>query len=436
MSEAIVALLGALHNPALKAIDLSLVRVEKLLTALGNPQEKLPPVIHAAGTNGKGSLLAYLQAICEASGLRAHRYTSPYLVRFNESIMLANRQIGDDTLRGVLLEVQAAARKEPVTLFEACTAAAFLAFARHKADVVLLETGMGGRLDATNVIATPLLTAITPVSVDHAEYLGGMLEKIAAEKAGIIKRFAPCVVGPQQPAAAEVIAAAAAHMQAPFYRYGTEWEVQGAEYRSSHRTVLLKPSLAGRHQIYNAATAIACVDMIPRLGIRDDAITKGIAAAHWPARLQRLQDARLLSMLPAGSELWLDGGHNPDAGMALAEWAVTFHDKPLVLICGMIEGKDTVAFLRPLAPHAQALYAVPIEGEARSQNTLAIASAAAQAGIAAHVAEDAERALHAIRQASAAPCRVLICGSLYLAGKMLSFCPHKPEERDVVTGNH
>jgi dihydrofolate synthase/folylpolyglutamate synthase len=406
------ALLALLHHPALRVIEPGLERMQAFLAALGNPHKNIPPVVHIAGTNGKGSLVAYLHAIFKAAGLRVHRYTSPHLVRFNERILVADREISDDALLALLTRIQALAHDIPVTFFEATTAAAFLAFAARPADVTLLETGMGGRLDATNVIDAPMLTAITPVGMDHTEYLGDTLAAIAFEKAGIIKPGVPCVVGPQAPEALEVIVRVAQERSAPAFIFGRIWQVEhtphGYFYRSAKHTLPLAPSLAGAHQIYNAATAMACAETLP-VPLGDDAMTGGVASAYWPARLQCLRRGEC--------EVWLDGGHNPAAGEILAQWAAREH-APLTLICGMIAGKDTHGFLAPLAPHAAQLLAIGIPGEPLSQTADAIARAAASLRIPVRLADSLQEALRMARTPGI-PQRILICGSLYLAGRVL-----------------
>jgi dihydrofolate synthase/folylpolyglutamate synthase len=440
-SPALHDILASLYHPKLKTIDLSLGRVERFLTLLGNPEQHLPPVIHIAGTNGKGSLVANLRAMYEAAGKRVHAYISPHLVKFNERITLAGQEISDDALLELLREVQKASEQEPVTFFEATTAAALLAFARAPADAVLLETGMGGRLDATNVIARPALTAITPVSIDHAEYLGDTLGAIAGEKAGIIKPAVPCVIGPQLPEAQAVLERIASERAAPFFLYGREWSVEpdnGGQafcYRSAGQVIAMPPpALPGVHQWWNAATALACMEMLsrhaPSLAVPEAAQREGIASARWPARLQRLQQGPLVELAASYSphtQLWLDGGHNPSAGQALAEWLK--HQKQqqpalrILLLCGMVKGKDSMQFLAPLAPWVENLAAITIPDEALSQPADAIEIAARQVGIPAFsapsVQQAAARLLENPSSSAEASTLLLICGSLYLAGKIL-----------------
>lgn len=416
-SDAILRRLLALHP---KVIDLSLDRLRRLLDALGNPERRLPPVIHVAGTNGKGSLVAYLRAMHEAAGKTVHVYTSPHLVRFHERIRVAGKLIAEDALSDLLERCEALNEGHNITFFEATTAAAFLAFAETPADVLLLEVGLGGRLDATNVIERPLLTAITPVSLDHQQFLGDTVELIAAEKAGIIKQGVPCIVGPQGAAAAGVIAAEAGKLGAPLVRHGHEWTVaptpSGFRWDGPGGALdLPRPALPGRHQIENAGSAVACART---LGTIDDAaIAAGITRVEWPARLQRLTRGPLVEMLSPGAELWLDGGHNPAAGEILAAHFASGQDRPLHLIAGMLNTKDATGFFRPLQGIATDVQTVAIPEEANSLAPDVLAGFARDAGLTATVAPSVEAAMAALPPG---PSRVLICGSLYLAGTILS----------------
>ena len=419
MAHPIEQILQRLHHPVMERIDLTLDRMLRLLAMLGSPQKRIPPVIHVAGTNGKGSLLIYLQGMLQAAGYRVLRYTSPHLVHFRERIILQGQEIDNAYLETVLKHVASVLPAQPATFFEATTAAAFLAFAERPADVLLLETGMGGRLDATNVIAKPLLTAITPISFDHTEYLGTTLAAIAGEKAGIIKRGVPCVVGRQEEEAAQVIAKKAAALDAPLFRLGHEWQVAGNEYRSSQRTLTLVPSLAGKHQLDNAATAIACLEQLPQFTVSDEHIAQGLASAVWPARLQELEGA-YAALLPPGVGLWLDGGHNPQGGQILGEWLAGRNGGDAYLICGMIKGKDMKAFLAPLAAHTQMLFGVAIPDENTSQPAASIVKTAAALGMQAQEAASVENALQTIAARAKTQDIVCICGSLYLAGKVLA----------------
>jgi dihydrofolate synthase / folylpolyglutamate synthase len=416
------------HHP--RVIALGLERIERLLKRLGSPEKKLPPLVHVAGTNGKGSLVAYLRAMAEAAGYRAHVYTSPHLVRFNERIRIAGRLIGDEELGDLLTECEEANGEEPISFFDITTALAYLAFSRVPADLGIIEVGMGGRFDSTNVIE-PAVSAITPVGYDHTGFLGEKLEGIAWEKAGIIKRAVPAVVGRQRDVSAEVIENEAAKLAAPLFRMGREWQVtptaSGFRYESDLMGLdLPAPALAGAHQLDNAATAIACVERLRAARFRIDAaaIRKGLATVEWPARLQKLTRGPLPDSLPPGCELWLDGGHNEDCGLALArmasDWAKEPAPLPLYLIFGMLTTKDASGFLRPLARHAKAARAVPFpEGHSAYTPEEACAKAA-EVGLDCVPANDIGAALEDLLATQPAPMRVLICGSLYLAGAVLA----------------
>jgi dihydrofolate synthase / folylpolyglutamate synthase len=412
-----------------KLIDLELGRIERLLADVGSPHLKLPPVVHVAGTNGKGSLVAYLRAMAEAAGYRVHVYTSPHLVRFNERIRVAGELISDDMLEDVLTEAEQANREQPITFFEITTVSAFLAFARVPADLAVLEVGMGGRNDTTNVV-NPALSAITPIGYDHTSFLGDTLQQIAAEKAGILKRTVPAVIGRQRDVSAEVIAARAGELAAPLFRMGREWQVKptatGFRYDSDLLGIdLPAPALVGAHQIDNAATAVACIERLraAQFRIDDAAVRKGLTSVDWPARLQKLTRGPLVDALPPASELWLDGGHNEDCGIVLArqaaEWAKEPAALPLYLIFGMLTTKDASGFLRPLGRYARTARAVPIEGHAAYTPQEACARAA-EVGLDCLPANDVGAALEDLLATQPAPMRILICGSLYLAGAVLA----------------
>ena len=416
-SDAILTRMMALHP---KIIDLTLDRVWRLLAALGHPERSLPPVVHIAGTNGKGSTLAMLRAGLEATGARVHAYTSPHLVRFHERIRLADSLIDEAALAAVLDECEAANGGAPITYFEITTCAALLAFARTPAEWTLLEVGLGGRLDATNVVETPALCVITPVSMDHQQYLGETLAEIAGEKAGILKRGVTCVVGPQQEPALAVIEARAARVGAPLLVHGQHWhawEERGRlVFQDEHGLMDLPlPNLPGAHQIDNAGAALAA---LRALGQGTAAAEAAVTGAEWPARMQRLRRGPLVDAAPA-VELWLDGGHNPAAGAALAQTLARMPQRPVHLICGMLNTKDVAGFMRPLAGHVAALRAVSVPGEAATLPAAATCAAARAAGIAAECAENVADALSAIAAQEPAA-RVVICGSLYLAGKVLA----------------
>jgi len=415
-SDAMLQRMMAFHP---KIIDLTLDRVQRMLAALGHPEGRLPPVIHIAGTNGKGSTQAMIRAGLEQQGKRVHAYTSPHLAWFHERIRLAGALISEEALAQLLDECVTANGGEEITFFEITTCAALLAFARIPADYTLLEVGLGGRLDATNVVDRPALTIITPVSIDHQQYLGETLAEIAGEKAGILKRGVPCVVGPQEDAGLAVIEARAARLGAPLLAYGQHWHVGTERGRLIYQdeTGLLDlplPNLPGPHQIQNAGAALAA---LRHLGADDAACEAAVTRAFWPARMQRLRHGPLVDAAP-GVELWLDGGHNPAGGAAIAATLAQMPLRPTHAICGMLNTKDITGYLRPLAPHLAALHAVSIPGEANTLPAETTAAAAAQAGIAAHIAPSVAQALTDIATAQPAA-RVLICGSLYLAGSIL-----------------
>jgi dihydrofolate synthase / folylpolyglutamate synthase len=422
-SDLVLARLKTLHP---RVIDLSLDRIAHLLDELGHPEAALPPVVHVAGTNGKGSVIAFLRAILEAAGFSAHVYTSPHLVRFSERIVAAGVEIGEEALSALLDECEVVNAGRPITFFEITTAAAFLAFSRTPADVTLLETGLGGRLDATNLVERPLLTAITPISIDHRSFLGSTVTEIAGEKAGILKPGVPCVVSPQTTDAAAVIARRAEAVGAPLIRHGHEWTVRDEGggtvvwEDAESRIVLPRPGLVGPHQGENAGTAVACARALGGLAVDDEAIRRGIAAATWPARLQPLTGGRLRALLPPEWELWLDGGHNPAAGQALALQAHAWQDRPLYLVFGMLDSKDPIGFLLPLAPYVDRLVAVPVPDEPASLSPRMGIEAGEVVGLVADAATSIEGALAALARDATAPARVLICGSLYLAGAAMA----------------
>ena len=424
--DRVLARLGGLHPKRVDRIDsstLSLVRIQRLLASLGDPHLRLPPVIHVAGTNGKGSTVATLRACLEAAGYRVHVYTSPHLVRFNERIRVAGKLIDDAMLASLLGDCERANAGEEITFFELTTTAAFLAFALVPADFVLLEVGLGGRLDTTNVIPRPAVTAITPVSLDHQAWLGPTIADIAREKAGILKSGAPGVVGPQVDAAEEVIEGYARYVGAPLARWNREWRCEpttdGMRFQGPRWTLdLPRPSLLGQHQIANAGVAIACLESLGGAVASPLALAEGLRHIEWPARLQRLTRGPLVEMMK-GWELWLDGGHNPSAGEALAASIGSWHDRPLDLVVGMLNTKDAGGFLAPLAPHVRSLQAVTIPDEENPLPAPAIVEAARSVGIAAaDESGSVETALRVIA-ATGELGRVLLCGSLHFAGVVL-----------------
>ncbi|MDF1873596.1 folylpolyglutamate synthase/dihydrofolate synthase family protein [Vannielia sp.] len=394
-------------------MELSLGRMHRLLATLGHPERALPPVIHIAGTNGKGSTQAMLRAGLEQTGARVHAYTSPHLVRFHERIRLAGADISEPALVALLEEVIARNNGEEITFFEATTAAGFLAMSRSPADWCLLEVGLGGVLDATNVVDKPALTVITPVDFDHQEYLGDTLAEIAGEKAGIIKRGVPCVVARQAEEAEAVIERAAARAGAPLLVEGQHWHV-GTEHGRlvfQDETGLLDlplPALPGPHQIGNAGLALAA---LRTLGQGEAAAEAAMTAVRWPARMQRLAPG-------LGLELWLDGGHNPAAARALSAGLAALPARDTVLVVGMLANRELESFLSPLK-HAAKVIAVPIPGEPKAHPPETIATAARTLGLKAATAPDVPAALAEVAQTHP-NARVLICGSLYLAGAILS----------------
>ena len=415
-SDVILQRMMALHP---KVIDLTLDRMHRLLEALGHPERRLPPVIHVAGTNGKGSTQAMIRAGLERAGLRVHAYTSPHLARFHERIRIAGDLVSEEALTALLDECSAANGPDQITFFEITTAAAMLAFSRTPAHATLLEVGLGGRLDATNVIDRPRLTVITPVSIDHQQYLGDTLAEIAGEKAGILKRGVPCIVGPQSPEGLEVIEARAARLGAPILAYGQHWHVQADRGRMVFQDEqglldLPLPNLPGPHQIQNAGAAIAA---LRHLGHDEEACESAVSRAQWPARMQRLRRGPLVDSAPL-AELWLDGGHNPAGGQAIAATLAAMPHRPTHLICGMLNTKDVTGYMRPLAAVTDTMTAVSIPNEANTLPAEVTRDAARAVGIAAMASESVMAALEAI-VVKEPQARVLICGSLYLAGTVL-----------------
>ncbi|MBS9477392.1 bifunctional folylpolyglutamate synthase/dihydrofolate synthase [Ancylobacter radicis] len=427
--EDIFARLLALHP---KLIDLSLERMQRVLERLGHPERRLPPVIHVAGTNGKGSTVAFMRAVLEAAGKRVHVYTSPHLVRFNERIRLAGTLVDDATLTEALSRAEAANEGAPITFFEITTAAALLLFAEVPADVLLLEVGLGGRLDATNVIEAPLVSVITPVSIDHVDFLGETVAAIAGEKAGILKRGVPAVIARQPAEALKVIERQAARLAVKLAVMGEHFQA----HEESGRLVvadedglldLPRPRLVGPHQIGNAGLAVEALRVAgqrdPALRLPPAAFEEGMRQASWPARLQRLGPGPLTQRAPAGVDIWLDGGHNAAGGQALAAALADLEDRvsrPLVLIVGMLGTKDSGTFLAPFAGLAREVIAVPVPGEHKGQPPEAVAAAAAVHGISASTAPSVAAALEGLATFPVAPApRVLIAGSLYLAGAVL-----------------
>jgi dihydrofolate synthase/folylpolyglutamate synthase len=427
--DAIVARLTALHP---KRIDLSLDRIERLLAALDHPECKLPPVIHVAGTNGKGSTIAFLRAILEAAGKRVHVYISPHLVRFNERYRLGQSGEGvlvsDAELSATLEECERVNAGAPITVFEITTAVGLLLFARHPADVLLMEVGLGGRLDATNVVEHPLATIITRIAIDHTDFLGPTLDKIAIEKAGILKRGTPVIVAAQARDALAAIERQAAKLNVPLKIAGEDWTATEERGRLVYQDEaglldLPAPKLYGRHQFENAGLAIAALRAIKPFKILPAAYEAGMINADWPARLQRLAQGRLVELAPAGSELWLDGGHNPDGGRAIAAALADLEERvsrPLVLIVGMLASKDCEGFLGNFTGLVRRMIAVPVPGAETGMSAEAVADAARAIGLPATSRDNLIEALDAARKLDLdPPPRILITGSLYLAGEVL-----------------
>src|SRR5215475_9555303 len=430
-SEQVLAELKALHP---RRIDLSLGRIEQLLARLGNPHRRLPPVIHVAGTNGKGSVTAYLKAMLQAAGRRVHVYTSPHLVRFHERIELAGAAgkadpIAEAELVDYLTRVQRINAGGVVTFFEITTAAAFLAFAEHAADALILEVGLGGRLDATNVVAHPALAVITPIALDHTDWLGASISLIAAEKAGILKPGVPAVISRQPPQALAAIRSQSSQVKAPLTVWGEDYEAYSQRgrlvYQSHERLLDLPlPALIGQHQLTNAGTAIAAALQLKLIGITHTAIERGLVEVRWPARMQRLDNGPLSQLLAPGSELWLDGAHNPAGAEAIAQTLAELEErapKPQGLIVGMMGNKDAAGFFAHFRGLVRRVVTVPNPGSPEAaHDPVALAKVAQSVGLAADAATDVEAALVRLQTRDGRPLRVLICGSLYLAGHVLA----------------
>jgi dihydrofolate synthase/folylpolyglutamate synthase len=434
--DPIMARLLTLHP---KRIDLSLDRMWRILERLDHPERRLPPVIHVAGTNGKGSAIAFMRAMLEAAGRSVHVYTSPHLVRFNERFRLGapggGKLVGDEALAAALEECERANGTEPITVFEIETAAAFLLFARHPADVLLLEVGLGGRLDATNVIERPLACAITSVSMDHLEFLGDTLEKIAEEKAAILKPGVPAAIGRQSDDVLAAIEKQARRVRAPLRVAGEHWSVHEERGRLVYQDDdglldLPLPKLVGRHQLDNAGVAMAAL-RAAGLALPLSAFEAGVAKAEWPARMQLLTQGALKALAPAGSELWLDGGHNTEGGRVVAAALGDLEERvprPLVLVVGMLATKDAAGFLQNFTGLARRLIAVAIPRQDKSVPADVLADTASRIGLPAESCDSLEAALAAVgRLALQPPPRILITGSLYLAGEVLARNGTPPE---------
>ncbi|KQT64394.1 MULTISPECIES: bifunctional folylpolyglutamate synthase/dihydrofolate synthase [unclassified Aureimonas] len=418
-----------------KGFDLALDRIRRLLATLGDPQKRLSPTIHVAGTNGKGSVVAFCRAVLEADGKAVHAHTSPHLVNWHERYRLGRagargRLVEDEVLAEAVARVAEANAGQPITVFEILTAVTFVLFSEHPADAVLLEVGLGGRFDATNVIETPVASVITSISLDHQPYLGDRVELIAAEKAGIIKRGVPVVIGQQsQSIVIDVIKAAAKRAGAPVLLYGEDffaYEEHGRMVYQDDQGLLdlAVPRLVGRHQIHNAATAVAALRQAG-LDPSEAAVAKGIAGAEWPGRMQRITSGPLAAAAVKGSEIWLDGGHNPGAGAVIAEALAEMEDRvqrPLFIIAGMLNTKDPVGFFEAFAGMVRHVFTVPIRSSDAGADPDSLTDAAMEAGLDAEPCESVEEAIRLVStgwQSQPAP-RFLICGSLYLVGEVLA----------------
>ncbi len=429
-SDAILNRLLSLHP---KIIDLSLERMERILARLGNPESKLPQVVHVAGTNGKGSTVAYIKSTLEQAGLKVHCYTSPHLVKFHERIYVAGETIAEEELSALLEECEVANGDAPITFFEITTAAAFLAFSRTPADYLILEVGLGGRLDATNVIAKPTLSVITTVDYDHQQYLGNTLSAIAHEKAGILKFGVPAIIGIQPDEARAEIERVAEKIGAPVFIANQDWQ----SFEQHGRLVfqdenglldLSLPQLKGRHQVDNAGNAIAAIRLLDDARVSETHIEQGLRSVIWPARMQKLGPGTLANLIPKDAELWLDGGHNPAAGRVIARAFSDINDRfsrPLVLIWGMLNTKDAGSFIEPFAGLAQRVVTIAIPGEPNAVPADQLAEIARGRNLSAETATSLTKALGQASLTTPAP-RILICGSLYLAGHVLSAHENKP----------
>lgn len=431
-SDELLAELKTLHP---RLIDLSLGRIERLLQRMGAPHTKLPPTVIIAGTNGKGSTTAFLKAILEAAGKRVHAYTSPHLVRFAERISLAGpdgrtRPISEPQLVDLLERVQRINAGDEITFFEITTAAAFQAFVETPADVVLLEVGLGGRLDTTNVVPKPALSVITPVSMDHADKLGATVALIAREKAGILKPGVPGVISQQGAEALDVIRAEAERVRAPIAVWGEDFEAFEQRtrlvYQDEERLLDLPlPALLGQHQIINAGTAVAAVLRLGVPGLSERAIERGLVEVQWPARMQRLDNGPLARLLQSpSSELWLDGGHNIAGGAAIAQTLGELEErapKPLAVVVGMMGQKDARGFLEHFRGLTRRIVTVPIPGaHEKPFDPAELAALATSLGLPAEVAPDVETGIRLAQIGTSGPIRILVCGSLYLAGRVLA----------------
>lgn len=404
-----------------KPIDLKLERVSSLLKKLGNPHKKIAPVVHVAGTNGKGSTIAFLKAYLETSGYSVHSYTSPHLLNFNERITLAGEHISDDYLYEISEECRIVCNEEiPVTFFEATTVMAFLAFSRIEADIVLLETGLGGRLDATNIIDQPLATAITPISIDHKEYLGPTTDFIAREKAGIMKKNTPCIISLQEKKVYEILHNHADQVGCETSSFEYDWVVEKSETGFTYNNFNSKyefptPSLIGNHQIINAATAITIAHNLSNYNIPNKDIIAGLSSVKWPARLQKITQGNLLKLLPKNSELWVDGAHNDSGAFTISQEILSWEKLPLIIICGFTKGRDAKSFLKYFKDIADLVVTVTVRTEPSAQFSESIAQEAKEIDIEAKSFDSIEDIFNFLNKEYTSPIRTVSCGSLYLA---------------------
>ena len=412
-----------------KLIDLSLSRLKKLLDSLGNPEENLPPIIHVAGTNGKGSTVATLAAIYKSAGYRVHIYTSPHLVRFTERIVVSGSEISKNYLEELLIECEDANNGENITFFEITTAAAMLAFSRNPADLLLLEVGLGGRFDATNVIETPTLSVITPVSMDHQDFLGKTIDEIAFEKAGILKPSVPAIIGPQTNEALNVIKRRALELGSSAYIFGEDWNISPANNQlifkmGSKSSIVPRPNLLGNHQIQNAGCALASIKLLNgQFPVSPQEIDMGLVSINWPARLQKLKEGNLIENLLEDVEIWIDGGHNQDAAKAIAstlrDWRTASPEISIHMVFGALNNRCPGNFLQYFTNVIDTIRAVDIPGETNALSALEIETAARECGLKAYPAKGISPAITDIISNSSGKRRILICGSLYLAGAVL-----------------
>ena len=412
-----------------KLIDLSLSRLKKLLDSLGNPEENLPPIIHVAGTNGKGSTVATLAAIYKSAGYRVHIYTSPHLVRFTERIVVSGNEVSKNYLEELLIECEDANNGESITFFEITTAAAMLAFSRNPADLLLLEVGLGGRFDATNVIETPTLSVITPVSMDHQDFLGNTIDEIAFEKAGILKPSVPAIIGPQTNEALNVIKRRALELGSSAYIFGEDWNISPANNQlmfkiGSKSSIVPRPNLLGDHQIQNAGCALASIKLLnSQFPVSPQEIDMGLVSINWPARLQKLKEGNFIENLLEDVEIWIDGGHNQDAAKAIAstlrDWRTASPEISIHMVFGALNNRCPQNFLQYFTNVIDTIRAVDIPGETNALSTLEIETAARECGLKAYPAKGISPAITDIISNSSGKRRILICGSLYLAGAVL-----------------